>query len=86
MTYVVDQMAKKGLVTRKLCENDRRVTYVEIQTKGIKLMEEIFPYHEQRIAELFSALSNEEILVMTKNMKKVSKSISNGGKYNVKIY
>lgn len=80
MTYVVDQLVKKGLVTRKICENDRRVTYVEIGEKGVELMDEIFPHHSHCISELFSALSTAEIIDMTEKLKRISKSIVIGDK------
>lgn len=79
MTYVVDQLVKKGLVVRKLCEADRRVTYVEISEGGRALMQQIFPQHERCIAELFSSLTAEEMITMTEKLKQISKSIQKEG-------
>lgn len=75
MTYVVDQMVKKELCMREICEQDRRVTYVVISEKGRRLMDEIFPQHERRISELFASLSTEQIMDLTETLKRVSKSI-----------
>lgn len=75
MTYVVDQMVKKGLVRRQSCEADRRATYVEIEEQGTALMKKIFPEHKRLISELFSALSSEQIKDMTENLKQISKSM-----------
>lgn len=80
MTYVVDQLVKKELVTRKICEADRRITYVEISANGTALMKQIFPQHQRRIAEMFSALSAEEITDLTEKLKRISKSITKEGK------
>lgn len=75
MTYVVNQLCVKQLVLRKICESDRRITYVAISESGTALMELIFPQHALRIAELFSSLSTEETIYLTENLKKISKSI-----------
>lgn len=75
MTYVVDQLVKKELVFRTICEADRRVTYVQLSEKGTLLLDKIFPQHERRIAQLFSSLSEEEMMDMTEKLKRISKSI-----------
>lgn len=79
MTYVVDQLVKKELVIRNSCENDRRITYVALSNKGRLLLDEIFPLHEQQIAEIFSSLTENEIISLTENLKRISKSISDKG-------
>lgn len=80
MTYVVDELVKKGLVARKICEADRRVTYVEISESGMALMVRIFPQHEQCIHELFATLTTEEMIDLTEKLKQISKSIMKEGK------
>lgn len=79
MTYVVDQLVKKDLAARKVCETDRRVTYVEITEGGNALMKRIFPQHERRIAELFSSLTAEEMKDLTEKLKRISISIMKEG-------
>lgn len=74
MTYVVDQMEKKGLVRRLVCENDRRVTYVEETAQGAQLMDSIFPAHTRCIESIFSALDEQELTLMTTLLKRVAKS------------
>lgn len=60
ITYVIDKLEKKGLIVRKACEKDRRVTYASITDKGIAFIEEVFPKHEQTIHETLSGLTAEE--------------------------
>ncbi|WP_096154925.1 MarR family winged helix-turn-helix transcriptional regulator [Bacillus sp. FJAT-45066] len=60
ITYVVDKLEGKGLLARKACEKDRRVTYAELTDSGKELLNEIFPQHEQRIDELVAGLTKEE--------------------------
>ena len=40
-TRMMDKLCAKELIKRHNCENDRRVVYVEITKKGIKLLEVI---------------------------------------------
>lgn len=73
MTYVINQLEKKGLVKRVICENDRRVTYAEITENGSSLLDEIFPQHEECITNVFSPLSEAEIDSLIQTLKKISK-------------
>ncbi|MFZ3589556.1 MarR family winged helix-turn-helix transcriptional regulator [Bacillus sp. DJP31] len=60
ITYVVDKLEKKGLLLRKQCSKDRRVTYASLTDEGILTMEKIFPEHERFINQIQSSLSFEE--------------------------
>lgn len=60
ITYVVDKLEQKELLTRVACPKDRRVTYAQLTEKGSQLMDEIFPLHEEAMAHIFSSLSNKE--------------------------
>jgi MarR family 2-MHQ and catechol resistance regulon transcriptional repressor len=72
-TYVIDQLVKKGLVQRRNNPRDRRVIYVEITKSGIGLMEKIFPLHAKRIADSFEEVSLDELHLLQKILKKISK-------------
>jgi MarR family 2-MHQ and catechol resistance regulon transcriptional repressor len=71
ITYVIDQLEKKNLVERKVNENDRRVTLVSLTSEGNQLMEEIFPQHTDIICDLFSDVSDEDLLQFSENMKSI---------------
>ncbi|MGM0873326.1 MAG: MarR family winged helix-turn-helix transcriptional regulator [Bacillota bacterium] len=71
ITYVVDKLEQKGLLARRACPKDRRVTHAQITDKGKQLIEEIFPPHEERINEIVSVLTDEEKNVVTQLLKKV---------------
>jgi MarR family 2-MHQ and catechol resistance regulon transcriptional repressor len=71
ITYVVDKLEQKGLLARKACPKDRRVTHAQITDKGKQLIEEIFPPHEERINEIVSVLTDEEKGMVTELLKKV---------------
>jgi MarR family 2-MHQ and catechol resistance regulon transcriptional repressor len=71
ITYVVDKLEQKGLLARRACPKDRRVTHAQITDKGKQLIEEIFPPHEERINEIVSVLTDEEKSMVTELLKKV---------------
>ena len=75
ITYVVDKLEQKGYLKRVACPKDRRVTYAQISEEGRKLIDDIFPNHEERINELMSALSPQEKEETINNLKKLGLSI-----------
>lgn len=60
ITYVVDKLEQKQLLSRKACEKDRRVTFAQITEKGKKFIEEIFPKHEKKLQDILAGLTSEE--------------------------
>ncbi|ANB55540.1 winged helix DNA-binding domain protein [Anoxybacillus sp. B7M1] len=71
ITYVVDKLEQKGLIMRKACEKDRRVTYASITDKGKAFIEKVFPEHEQTIHETLSGLTTEEKEQVIELLKKM---------------
>ncbi|MGD6793342.1 MarR family winged helix-turn-helix transcriptional regulator [Metabacillus indicus] len=71
ITYVVDKLEQKELLTRKACEKDRRVTFAQITENGKQLIERIFPAHQERLNEIVGILSEEEKQTVIDLMKKV---------------
>lgn len=71
ITYVVDKLEKKNLLTRIPCPKDRRVTHASITTDGTELMNEIFPPHKKAIKEIFSGLDIEEKEKLIIQLKKL---------------
>ena len=71
MTYVIDKLEQKGLVIRMACPSDRRVTFAKLSEKGRSLMAEIFPQHEQKIAQIFEVLDERELETLIQYLKRV---------------
>lgn len=71
LTYVIDKLESKGLVSRKPCETDRRVIFTSITEDGRKLMDEIFPLNEKDIEKIFQALEPSELEQYVELVKKV---------------
>lgn len=60
ITYVVDKLQKKNLLTRRASQDDRRVIYAELTDEGRYFFEQIFPQHHRVIMETVGGLSSEE--------------------------
>ena len=67
-----DKRAKKGLIVRRPCEQDRRVVYAELTEAGRKRMAEILPAHYQALAESFASLHPAEKEQAITLLKKIS--------------
>lgn len=77
MTYVVDKLIKRGYVQRYVCIEDKRNIYVRLTEEGTIYIKEIFPRHESVIDEIFSVLSEEEIIKLKEVLKKIGTHADN---------
>ncbi|WP_083249204.1 MarR family winged helix-turn-helix transcriptional regulator [Bacillus solimangrovi] len=80
ITYVVDKLEGKGLLERKSCPSDRRVTYAGLTEQGRALIDDVFPKHAQMITDLFSVLSTEEQQQAAELIKKLGHHSESIGK------
>ncbi|NLY76836.1 MAG: MarR family transcriptional regulator [Tissierellia bacterium] len=71
ITYVIDQLEKKGLVKRIDCPEDRRSKLATITDEGKQFMDEAFPKHEERIDQIFSHMTEEEMDTAIEILKKI---------------
>lgn len=60
ITYVVDKLQKKNMLTRRASQDDRRVIYAELTEEGRHFFEQIFPGHRDVIMDAVSGLSLKE--------------------------
>lgn len=60
MTYLVDRLAQKGLLTRESFPGDKRARYAVLTPEGSALIRRIFPAHAKRLARVLDALSSKE--------------------------
>ncbi|WP_040402951.1 MarR family winged helix-turn-helix transcriptional regulator [Alkalibacillus haloalkaliphilus] len=74
ITYVVNNLEKKGLLSRIPSPQDRRVTYAEITDQGRELLNEIFPKHWEEIERFMDGLTEEEKLQAIDLVKKLGRS------------
>ena len=71
-TYVVDSLEKKGYVIRKICQKDKRVTYIRLTEEGMKLMDEIFPIHKKNTKRVFEKINDKELVILKEILKKIN--------------
>ncbi|HWF40058.1 MAG TPA: MarR family transcriptional regulator [Candidatus Acidoferrales bacterium] len=60
VTYVINNLERRGLVKRERMKADQRQIVVRLTSAGLKLMERILPGHVQAIVQEFSRLSLEQ--------------------------
>jgi MarR family 2-MHQ and catechol resistance regulon transcriptional repressor len=56
VTFLVDRLEDRGLVTRAACETDRRARYALLTSEGRRLMDRIFPPHAEALRRAMSGL------------------------------
>ena len=71
-TYVVDNLEKKGYITRNVSQKDKRVTYIRLTEEGMKLMDEIFPIHKKNTKRVFEKINDKELVILKEILKKIN--------------
>ena len=71
-TYVVDNLEKKGYVIRKICQKDKRVTYIRLTETGMKLIDDIFPAHKKNTKKIFEKINDKELVILKEILKKIN--------------
>ena len=74
MTYVLDSLEKKGLITRVSAEDDRRVRLSSLTDEGTRLFEAIYDVHYRHMRSVFDVLTDEEEFEMQELLKKLGKT------------
>lgn len=59
-TRLVEKLRQKNLVTRELCEQNRRKVEIAITDKGMELLDKLDPLMQQLEESIFGNLSQEE--------------------------
>lgn len=67
-TRLMDKLCDKGLIERTRCENDRRVVYVKISEKGIKLLDKI---KIEELGNQMNSITEEEAKILNEILDKI---------------
>lgn len=70
-TRLVEKLRLKGLVTRELCEQNRRKVEISITEKGIDLLDSLDPLMKQLEEDTFKNLSEEEAQHLSDTLDRV---------------
>ncbi|AIM17754.1 MarR family transcriptional regulator [Neobacillus sedimentimangrovi] len=75
MTYVIDKLEQKGLLSRNACPDDRRVIHVTLTVEGNELMNEIMPKYHEFVNDMFEGLNSNEAETLVKLLNKVRNNV-----------
>lgn len=74
MSYVIERLLDKDLITKILDPSDNRIHTIHLSLKGKTLMEEIYPKHVETLRRTLDALTYEEEKLLQSLLKKIGKS------------
>jgi MarR family transcriptional regulator, 2-MHQ and catechol-resistance regulon repressor len=74
VTYLVNRLVAKGLVTRESFPGDKRSRLAVLTPEGSALIKQIFPGHAKRIAKVMGALSAKDQKRLTAMLRTLGKS------------
>jgi MarR family 2-MHQ and catechol resistance regulon transcriptional repressor len=75
MTYVIDKLEQRGLLSRNACPDDRRVIHVTLTDDGNQLMNEIMPKYYEFVNHMFDSLDSDEAETLVQLLKKVRNKV-----------
>lgn len=70
-TRLVEKLRLKGLVTRELCEQNRRKVEIAITDKGMELLDKLDPLMKQLEEDTFKSLSADEAQHLSDTLDRV---------------
>lgn len=73
ITYVINKLESKELISRKVCAEDRRIIYATLTEKGTELLSRIFPEHTKALEKALGGLNSEEKKIAIDLIKKIGK-------------
>ena len=75
LARLLSTMEKKGLVKRKVCENDRRINHVYITTLGKSVLKNALPVIKEIIKTIQTEVSDNELETTIRVLKKIGTNI-----------
>jgi MarR family 2-MHQ and catechol resistance regulon transcriptional repressor len=76
VTYVMDRLESRGLVTRYRSPEDRRVVRAELTRAGRELVASVFPGHAEYVEHLCRHLRPDEQATLREMLKQLGKGIA----------
>ena len=70
ITYIVNKLEKMGLICRNKSETDKRIIYIKLTKKGRETIFELLPLQIEKINEIFSDFSREDLINLNHLLKK----------------
>lgn len=79
LTYVIDKLVERDLIRRKVCDADKRRTYLQLTAAGNALMRRIWPGHAAAIELATSGLTLTEKRTVARLLKKMGLHAQSAG-------
>lgn len=73
MSYVIENLEKKGFITKNQSDKDKRSFMLELTNSGKSLMDKIFPIHKKNMRSILDVLDDEEEQILQKALVKIGK-------------
>lgn len=74
LTYVLDELSKRGYLNRKKDENDRRRQYLSLTKEGENVFLEAYDVHYHHMQQIFDVLTQEEQQQLQEYLKRIGLS------------
>ena len=71
LTTIIDNLEKRGIVTRRRDIEDRRAIVISLTDEGRQLISKIFPLHMQNIYRMLGVLTDDELASLALTCKKL---------------
>lgn len=76
MTYVLDNLAKRGYIVREKSIKDRRSFILRLTDEGKNKMDKVYPAHEANIKKVLNVLTEAEEKTLQELLKKLGTAAS----------
>lgn len=73
LTVIVNNLEKNGLVERRRCATDRRITFVHLTQAGAEAIEHLFPLHAAAVAQELTLLTKEDQALLDGLLRRLGK-------------
>ncbi len=73
LSYVIEQLKTKGLITKKRDKIDRRVYHLNLTSSGHQFISQIYPIHQQILRERLNRLTHDEEMMLQTLLKRIGK-------------
>lgn len=73
LTVAIQNLVKKGYITRVQSEEDRRVVKLQLTDKGKEMVDMYQQFHQEMVTETLTDLDPEEVKVLSKGLNNLHK-------------
>ncbi|EJL39169.1 MarR family transcriptional regulator [Brevibacillus agri] len=76
MTRILDNLAKKGWIEKKLSEHDRRAYLITLTPNGREWIEKAIPAEAKAIADIFAGISPEKLAFLREILLEINENVN----------